>query len=97
VQLFYTLFTSIGHMLYGLNNLSADLRAPITPKSVGKLRTRLDEISNRYDVISNSLDEPDTPSDYRNFINRARRGTTDTIARVERAEFVCEKLKVALT
>lgn len=92
VQLFYTLFTSIGHLLYGLNNLDPNLRVRITESSVGKLRSRLDEISSRYDEVAANLDDPNAPSDYRNFINRSRRGTTDTIARTERANFVCRKL-----
>ena len=96
IQLFYTLFASIGHLLYGLDNLDPVYRANITKSSVGKLRTRLDEISARYDYISENLDDPETPSDYRNFINRTRRGTTDTLARVERSDFLCEKLIDAL-
>jgi hypothetical protein len=83
-------------LLYGLGNLNPNLRAPIAPVSIGKLRVRLDEISAKYDQIAATLDDPDTPSDYRAFITWARRGTTDTAARVGRAEFLCGKLAEVL-
>ena len=38
IHLFYTLFTVIGHLLYGVKGLDDDLRFPISEKSVGKLR-----------------------------------------------------------
>ena len=95
-QLFYTLFTALGHMLFGLDKLDPDLRVPIDASMVGKLRVILDEISSNYDRFAPHLDNTDVPIDYRDFINRSRRGTTDAIARVSRANFVCSKLKLAL-
>lgn len=95
-QLFYTLFTSIGHLLYGLNGLNEDFRFRITEKMIGKLRVNLDQISARYDEISEDMENENFPKDYKTFINYSRRGTTDTAARISRANFVCEKLKKAL-
>lgn len=96
VHLFYTLFTAIGHCLFGLNNLDPDLRVRITPKLVRNVRVILDEISNRFDEIAANINDPNAPKDYKDFIDKARRGTTDTSARVFRANFVCRKLKDAL-
>lgn len=96
VHLFYTLFTAIGHSLFGLKALDPDVRVPISKDTVGKVRVRLDEISARYDQVAADMENDDYPADYKRFITRSRRGTTDTGARVERANFVCEKLKAAL-
>jgi len=93
IQLFYTLFTSIGHCLYGLGGLKKAPRVKITKNKLGKARVCLDEISATYDEVVADLDNPSAPKDYKMFINRSRRGTTDTAARVERAIFVCNKLK----
>jgi hypothetical protein len=92
VHLFYTLFTAIGHCLWGLKGMDKNLRVRLTDKKVGQVRVCLDEISATYDTVAADLDNPDAPKDYKNFIMRSRRGTTDTASRVERAEFVCRKL-----
>lgn len=96
IHLFYTLFTSIGHFLYGLEGLDPNLRVPIDERSVGRLRVRLDEISAKYDEVAADMENEAQPADYKRFITRSRRGTTDTGARIDRANFVCEKLKSAL-
>jgi hypothetical protein len=96
IQLFYTLFTSIAHCLFGLEGLDQKSRVPITQKHIGKLRVRLDEISSRYDEITSDMDNPNYPADYKKFITRSRRGTTDTGARIDRAHFVCSKIKTIL-
>jgi len=97
VHLFYTLFTAIGHCLYGLEGLNSDLRVPISKKSVGKLRVSLDEISSDYDEMTEVLEDGGKiPEDYMRFIDFSRRRTTDTAARVGRANFVCAKLKSTL-
>jgi hypothetical protein len=97
IQLFYTLFTAIGHMLYGLKPLDPKLRASLTPKTTGRARVRLDEVSSKYDRFAADLDSEAVPADYRLFIQQSRRGTTDTGARVGRTTFVARHLKQALT
>jgi hypothetical protein len=94
-QLFYTLFTSIGHCLYGLNGLDAALKVNISDSSIGKLRVILDEISLKYDEYTDDK-EAEIPQDYRDFIHYSRRGTTDTAARISRANFTCRKIKTSL-
>lgn len=96
IHLFYTLFTTIGHFLFGLEGLDHNLRVKISAKSIGKLRVRLDEVSDQYDKISEDLDNPNAPQAYRTFIDYARRRTTDTAARIYRAEFLCKQLMEGL-
>lgn len=96
IQLFYTLFTVIGHFLFVLEGPEANLRVPITVKSVGKLRVQLDEISAKYDEVATNMESRKAPEDYKRFIDVSRRRTTDTGARISRANFVSEKLKSAL-
>ena len=94
IHLFYTLFTVIGHCLFGLSGLNPDLRIPINRNLTGKFRVVLDEISLRYDQLADDLDSDNVPEDYRRFIDFSRRRTTDTAARIGRADFVCEQLKL---
>ncbi|PPK98238.1 DUF262 domain-containing protein [Parapedobacter indicus] len=91
-QLFYTLFVSLGHLLFRINGLNQDNLVSINEKSIGKLRTILDEVSSKYDFYTEEK-EIDVPSDYKEFIEYTRRGTTDTAARVSRSNFLCQKLK----
>ena len=95
-QLFYTLFTSIGHCLYGLKGLEDAPRPKLTEKLIGKIRIVFDEISLKYDEYTEDKDA-EIPSDYKEFINYSRRATTDTGARISRAKFVCNKLETALS
>ena len=96
IHLFYTLFTSIAHFLFGLDGLKPENRTSINKESIGKLRIQLDEISSKYDEIADDYDSSDFPKDYKVFIDHSRRKTTDTTVRIGRANFVCDKLKSAL-
>ncbi|MDQ0593743.1 hypothetical protein QFZ37_002112 [Chryseobacterium ginsenosidimutans] len=91
-QLFYTLFVSIAHLLYKVKGLE-DIKneVVINDKNIGKLRSILDEISSKYDYFTEEKDV-EIPSDYKDFINYSRRGTTDTIARISRANFLSKKI-----
>lgn len=95
-HLFYTLFTSIGHLLFSLNGIDPNLKASITEKSIGKIRVALDSFSAKYDEITESIDEPHHPKEFRDFINASRRGTTDTSARILRTNFLCKIISEAL-
>ncbi|MCE5180193.1 MAG: DUF262 domain-containing protein [Betaproteobacteria bacterium] len=94
VQLFYSLFTAIGHCLYGIENLDKNQRATLNKKLIGKIRNRLDEISAKYDEVASTMDKKGTTTDieWNNFVNWSRRGTTDTGARIGRANFICSQL-----
>ena len=91
-QLFFTLFTSIGHLLYGLNGIDEKLKCSINNKSIGKLRIALDNFSANYDEIADNIDEPHYSKEFKDFIHASRRGTTDTAARVLRTHFLCKIL-----
>jgi len=96
VHLFYTLFTVVGHALYGLKNFSKAPRPKLTAGNVGKVRVILDDISSRYDLYTESKIEESIPKDWAIFIERSRRATTDTGARLDRTKFVCDQLAKAL-
>jgi hypothetical protein len=96
IHLFYTLFTTIGHCLYNLTGPDPNLRVPINKNSIGKLRVQFDEISSRYDDVAAHIDDENYPADYKHFVDLSRRRTTDTLARIDRTNFVCEKLSQAL-
>jgi len=98
IHLFYTLFTVIGHCLFGLVGLDSKLRVPIDRKVVGKFRICLDDISLKYDEFTSKGEKGrKIPSNYTKFIDFSRRRTTDTAARKGRAEFVCQQLKSYLS
>ena len=92
IHLFYTLFTAIAHCLHGLGGLEEAPRVRLTRAKVGQVRVCLDEVSATYDEVAADLNSPDAPTDYKDFITRSRRATTDTGSRVKRAEFLCERL-----
>ena len=95
-HLFYTLFTAIGHLLFGLKGIDPKFRKPINERSIGKLRVALDNFSALYDEITENIDEPQYPKNFKDFINASRRGTTDSAARVLRTNFLCKKMIEAL-
>lgn len=97
IQLFYTLFTSIGHAIYGLKGLENAARPALTAKNVGKVRVILDDISSKFDEYTEERLPPDAISkEWAQFIDRSRRATTDTGARIDRAIFVCQEIAKAL-
>jgi len=96
IQLFYSLFTAIGHLLYGVVGLDVNLTKTISEKSVGKIRVALDNVSALYDEITDNIDSPQYPKDFKDFISATRRGTTDTAARILRGNFLVQKIIDAL-
>lgn len=92
IHLFYTLFTSIAHLQFGLTGLDPSLRKQFMQHQIGKIRVRLDEISSTYDDVAANMEDDTKPENYKRFITWSRRGTTDTTTRINRANFVCEKL-----
>ncbi|MCX8523099.1 DUF262 domain-containing protein [Chryseobacterium formosus] len=96
IQLFYTLFTSIGHLLYKIDGLNPSIKSNITERNVGKIRVALDSFSANYDEIASNMDEPQFPKDFKDFINASRRGTTDTAARILRSNYLAKKIAEAI-
>jgi hypothetical protein len=97
VHLFYTLFTVIGHCLYGLSGPKKQFRVPLKPQYVGKLRIILNEISLKYDEYTDKSFKGEVPTGFSKFIDFSRRRTTDTAARISRTNFVCRKIKSGIS
>lgn len=95
-HLFYTLFTSIGHLLFKLNGPDEALKASLSEKSIGKIRVALDNFSATYDEIAENFDDAQYPKEFKDFVNASRRGTTDSSARVLRTNFLCKRIIEAL-
>jgi hypothetical protein len=92
IHLFYTLFTSIAHLQFGLAGIDPALTKKFRQQQIGKIRVRLDQISATYDDVAANMEDASKPADYKRFITWSRRGTTDTATRMNRTTFVCEKL-----
>ena len=94
-QLFYTLFTTIGHSLYGLGGLDQSNRFVITDKNKSRIRIILDEVSGKFDAY---VDDPDYGNDekFKQFVRYSQRGTTDTGARVYRTNYLSDVVKTGL-
>lgn len=91
-HLFYTLFTSLAHMHFGIKGPSPSHKLKLTESRLNKIRVALDEISVKYDEVSNDIDNESYPRDYKQFIADSRRATTDTATRISRTNFLCGKL-----
>jgi hypothetical protein len=98
IHLFYTLFTVVGNALYGFKGLEKASRPGLTVKNVGRVRVILDNISSRYDdYTEEKIAEESVPKAWADFIQRSRRATTDTGARIGRALFVSDELSRSLS
>ncbi len=91
IHIFYSLFAAIAHGLFGLPGMDDVPRPNLTIKSVGVVRTVLDDISAKFDQFVN-IDPLDWDVDYFDFIQASRRGTTDLGARLLRSKFICTKI-----
>ena len=95
IHLFYTLFTTVAHSLFGIRALDIDSRPVITVTNIGTVRTILDDISERYDrYTATGYNPEDIPREFADFISRSRRATTDTGSRIARSNFVSRALQV---
>lgn len=90
VHFFNSLFCAIAHMRLGLKECDDIPRRDINESSIPELRFRLDEITARFDEVTNGADAP-TP-EFARFIEDARRATTDAKARRDRVAFICSQL-----
>lgn len=90
-HLFYSVFCAVAHALLGVGGLPTEMRPGLDEAKKSHWRIVLDEISAQYDLYT-AENAGDVPQDYARFIDYARRRTTDTDARVERAKFILGKL-----
>jgi hypothetical protein len=91
------LFNVVSHALFGIKNLDKAARFKLNKSNIAKVRLALDDFSLRFDYVADMINEPKAPKDFKDFIERARRGTTDTKARVYRANFASRKVRDYLT
>lgn len=96
IQLFYSLFLSIAHGIQPVVGLDGRIRPQIGAGKVARARVVLDDISARFDAYTSQEPKGIPPEGFRRFIDRTRRGTTDTGARVYRSDFICQLLVEAL-
>jgi hypothetical protein len=85
VHLFYSLFTAVYHLIYGLKNFP-EAEADFNDLNMHQVRNRLDHIEEVF-----STDEPEnlSPRD-RGFLNDSRRATTDTSVRERRTQYLVD-------
>lgn len=96
VHLFYSLFTAIANLIYGNIGLTKVKKRALTLKDIGKIRIVLDNISARFDEITENPNNTNHPKEFREFINASRRGTTDSAARILRGNFLSAHISSAL-
>jgi hypothetical protein len=88
---FYTLFTAVAHAIKGLEGLAGTPQPDVGISAIPRWRAALDEISARYDELTEE-DVEEVPQVWARFINFAQRRTTDTDARRERAKFLLARV-----
>ncbi len=86
VQVFYSLFCALYHLLYGLKRFDVE-RRKIHEFDYECIRLALDEI----DGIWNRREEDRTQKE-RDFINWCSRATTDAPVRAKRTEYICRAI-----
>ena len=92
--LFYTLFVSLAHSLYGVEKIKTK-RPKINKKSIGKIRVLLDDVSSQYKVY-NDDHEISIPKDFETFFTHATKGTTNPVARVYRVNYLIKRINAKL-
>lgn len=83
IHLYYSLFTAVFHMLFGLNGCHAD-RGDLLTENLTRVRNRLDHVED----VFNDSESPDLTEADRKFLNDSRRATTDASVRQRRTEYL---------
>jgi len=87
IHVFYTLFTSIFHTLFGLKNLEKEQKK-IDQKDFPKARNKLESVENLFQID----DVTQLNGDEIQFLTDSRRATTDTKVRIRRTEYIVDLL-----
>lgn len=90
VHFFYSLFCTIAHALFGLENLAVPA-AQISAAVIGRVRHKLDEVSAQYDQVTEGISIPPN-EEFLQFIEASRRATTDLGTRRTRTIFLNQQL-----
>lgn len=91
IHVFHSLFCTVAHALFGLEDLEQIDRPQISAETVGTMRNRLDEVSAQYDAVTEGIAAPQN-NDFLEFIEASRRATTDLATRKKRTKFLTEQL-----
>jgi hypothetical protein len=83
--LFYSLFTSVAHRLYGLPDLAV-VRKPFTGTAIQKARNELDHVDELFEVKVQDI--ATLRKSEQQFLQDCRRATTDESVRVRRTKFL---------
>lgn len=89
-QMFYTLFCSVFHMLFGLPEMTCK-RSSFKQTDYPKIIQALEKAEEIFEKAEEDLSKPE-----RKFLEAARRATTDATVRTFRSEYVCELMIDAL-
>jgi hypothetical protein len=87
IHIFYTLFTSVFHLQYGLKGMDLP-REPLTPARYPRVRTALEGV----EAIFQAEDVRELQRDEAQFLQDSRRATTDAKVRARRTEFMVSRM-----
>lgn len=88
--LFYSLFTTIAHKLYGLPNLTTPRGTSLTGKAIQQARGALDKVNELFQVGLTEI--PQLKKSEQQFLQDSRRATTDEKVRVRRTRYLLSQL-----
>lgn len=91
VHLFYSLFTAIYHIKYGLKNLDIEPSAQVevdysNPSVLLRIRHRLERVESIFDKAEEDIMQ--LSKEEQQFLDSSRRATTDASKRIERTKFL---------
>ncbi len=87
IHLFFTLFTSIYHALYGIKNITSPIQT-ISANKYERIKLSLTELNSLFDATP--IDS--TPREDLQFLEDSRRATTDAKVRRRRTEYITYKI-----
>lgn len=87
IHVFYSLFISLFHMQYGINNISLQ-RKPIEENDLPRISQKFE----RVDSIFGEDDKEMLNIEEKQFLEDCRRATTDKLVRIRRSEFLIKFL-----
>lgn len=87
-HVFYSLFTTVAHCLYGLPNLAAETRKELKGPAREPARSALERVQEIFDPES----QPDLTRVEQQFLMDCRRATTDEAVRIRRTNFLLDLL-----
>lgn len=93
--LFYTLFVTIAHNLYGVENLKVPKGKTISKKTVDKVKVVLDDISSTYEAY-NDDNTHNVSKEFEEFYTHATKGTTNEKARQYRIKYLTKRIQSKL-